>query len=133
MIGEKTIQKTCIICQKEFSPYVRHCHGLQYSKTKTTCSDACRAVANAKLKRERYRDRKGKEQEGAATHEKGHNLKKVYCLAICPYCGKTHDVLLDRKPMILPRIYCRAHEWCRDEDDEMIGGVTRHRGTRGAA
>jgi hypothetical protein len=126
-------ERTCIICHKQFSPYVRHAHGTQLSKTKTTCSDSCRNKANADLKRQRRREAAEKSLVGPITGEKRHNLKKVYCLAICPYCGKTHDVLLDRKPMVLPRIYCRAHEWCRDEDDEMIGGVTRRRGTRGAA
>lgn len=126
--------RICIICHKKFSPYVAHNRGAaQYSPTKTTCSAVCRAKADARRKRDRYRPKTKKPATAQIKAIKRHNLQKVYVLAKCPYCGRVHDVLMSRKPLVMPRIYCRAHEWCRDEDDEMIGGVTRRRGTRGAA
>jgi hypothetical protein len=119
-------ERTCIICHKQFSPYVRHAHGTQLSRTKTTCSNECRAKADAKRKRDRHKPQTKKPATAQIRAIKRHNLKKVYVLAKCPYCCRVHDVLMSRKPLIMPRIYCRDHEWCRDEDDQ-DAGITRTR------
>lgn len=116
--------RTCIICNKPFSLYVKHSHGTQLSRTKTTCSDACRAKADAKRKRDRHKP---------LSAIKRHNLQKVYVLAKCPYCGRVHDVLMSRKPLVMPRIYCRDHEWCRDEDDQDAGATRTRQRRAGAA
>jgi hypothetical protein len=37
--------------------------------------------------------------------------------AKCPACGIYHDILVEKRPIVTPRIYCRIHEWCREALD----------------
>lgn len=46
---------------------------------------------------------------------KTYRKKQVKVTCKCPYCGVLHTVLMDKAPIITPRIYCKQHQWCRDE------------------
>lgn len=46
------------------------------------------------------------------------NLTNVWCK--CPYCQKMHQKRFDSIPIVMPRIYCREHEYLRTDSGEYM-------------
>jgi hypothetical protein len=117
-------KKTCIVCGKKFSTRTRKSDGTwQHFPNKKTCSPKCSEFCHNK---KRYQVRRPK------LTDKVYKTKSVQVKAKCPYCESIHTVLMDKAPIITPRIYCKQHQWCRDEwEAQDIGAgarTTRHAG-----
>lgn len=56
-----------------------------------------------------------------------YSQKKKYYEVICkcPYdgCGQLHKKHMNYKPIVMPRIACEKHEWCRYEEEPIIYAV----------
>lgn len=111
-----TTQKTCIVCGKKFSTRTQKANGAwQDTPHKRTCSQTCSDYWHNKM---RYEVRREK--------FKVYKTKSVQVKAKCPYCEAIHTVLMDKAPIITPRIYCKQHQWCRDEREvQYIGAGAR--------
>jgi predicted nucleic acid-binding Zn ribbon protein len=111
-------KKTCIVCGKKFSTRTQKANGAR------TCSQTCSDYWHNKMRWRRA------EQQGNPI--KTYRKKQVKVTCKCPYCGVLHTVLMDKAPIITPRIYCKQHQWCRDEweaQDIAAGArTTRHAG-----
>ena len=57
---------------------------------------------------------------------------KVTCKCPADGCGKIHVVPMRSKPIIMPRIFCRAHDHLRYDDGEGSGYMTTKKASRGA-
>jgi hypothetical protein len=117
--------KTCIVCGKKFSTRTQKANGAwQDTPHKRTCSQTCSDYWHNKMRWRRA------EQQGNPIKTYQKKQTKVTCK--CPYCGVLHTVLMDKAPIITPRIYCKQHQWCRDEwEAQDIGAgarTTRHAG-----
>ena len=120
-----TPTKTCIVCGKKFSTLIKTIKGKwQVSPHKKTCSPKCSDLWHNKLRHQRP------EQRDAPV--KKYKTRKVYVLARCPYCGVVHDVIMERKPIVMPRIYCRQHEKLREQPELEVSGMAGSRITRHA-
>lgn len=106
-----TNTKTCIVCGRQFSTH----NGVQNRPQTKVCSPECRRKWASIRHHGLYIPKRGgpkPERIKAYQPRKG-----ITVTAKCPACGIYHDVMMDKRPIVTPRIYCRIHEWCREALD----------------
>lgn len=104
----------CIICGNKFNRYVQTSNGLtMYRPQKATCSEPCRLAAEKQ--RQKIYQRERKEWRAAQKKAAKRRMQEMVRVEVkCPYCEKIHYELMDEAPLVMPRVYCNLHRWCRE-------------------